>query len=106
MKRLFVALSLLLVGLSPSFANRGDFKYASHNFTTAGHLQLTGQGTGWFVYAQGGAVTFNINGGDTVTLPSGAWISGDFNLSPSPTVNVLSVASGTVEVVMTGVATN
>lgn len=99
-----ILIGSLLVGTASSlWASKGDYKYVSSTLTSPGTVTLSGVGYDWFVQAIGGAVTFNINGGQSIVLASGASMSGNFPNLGSPSINITAVGSST-QVVMEGIS--
>lgn len=69
---------------------------------TSGSLQIQGRCVGYRVFASGADATFNINGGDTITVRSGTGFISNPNYElTNPTVNWV---SGTIDVYMEAVS--
>lgn len=84
------------------FAGEGTWSYASGTLSSAGTVTGVGRCTGISVFANGTDSTFNINGGDTITVRNGA--GKDIDPGENLTAPVVNWVSGVIDVFIQGLA--
>lgn len=93
-----VRLSSATISLStvPGDSNR-NYVYKSSDVASPANITLTGTGASWAVSASTGPVTFNLNGGDSITLSPGQSLGSNFkDKIVNPSVHVTALGAGAV----------